>query len=113
MTREEFAERVTDGEQLVILDDMVLDVSKFKPNHPGGKFVLEFNVGRDVSKFFYGGYTLENSLGMAPHTHSNIARRIVNTLAIARLEDSAAVFNVKIDEKIPINSTCSTFVMKI
>jgi cytochrome b involved in lipid metabolism len=62
-----------------------LDVSKYKPNHPGGRFVLDFNVGRDISKFFYGGYTLESSSGLRPHTHTNTARRIVNTLIIARL----------------------------
>ena len=44
----------------MILDDLVLDVSKFMGEHPGGLFSLEHNVGRDVSKFFYGGYSLEN-----------------------------------------------------
>jgi cytochrome b involved in lipid metabolism len=29
-------------------------------NHPGGKFVVEANIGRDISKFFYGGYSMEN-----------------------------------------------------
>jgi cytochrome b involved in lipid metabolism len=31
-------------------------------NHPGGKFVIEHNIGRDVSKFFYGGYSLDGNL---------------------------------------------------
>ena len=30
-----------DGKKLVILDDLVLDVSLFAANHPGGRFVLE------------------------------------------------------------------------
>jgi cytochrome b involved in lipid metabolism len=72
-----------------VLDDLVLDISSFKLSHPGGKFVLEYNVGRDVSKFFYGGYTLETSSGLKPHTHSNMARYIANSLIIARLEEKA------------------------
>ena len=48
------------GEKLVILDDMVLDMSSYAMNHPGGNFSIEHNIGRDVSKFFYGGNSLEN-----------------------------------------------------
>jgi cytochrome b involved in lipid metabolism len=51
---------VSKGEKLVILDDMVLDMSSYAINHPGGNFTIEHNIGRDVSKFFYGGYSLEN-----------------------------------------------------
>jgi cytochrome b involved in lipid metabolism len=57
ITKMEFEQRVRGGEQLVTLDDLVLDVSSFKYNHPGGKFVVEYNIGRDISKFFYGGYS--------------------------------------------------------
>jgi cytochrome b involved in lipid metabolism len=39
---------------------MVLDVRKFRSEHPGGQFLIDFHIGRDVSKFFYGGYVLEN-----------------------------------------------------
>ena len=45
---------------MVILDDLVLNVEKFKCEHPGGRFLLEHSIGRDISKYFYGGYTLEN-----------------------------------------------------
>lgn len=85
MTREEFDERISEGDKLVILDDMVLNVERFRSDHPGGQFLIDFHIGRDVSKFFYGGYVLENQSGMAPHTHSNVARSIVNSLAIAKL----------------------------
>jgi cytochrome b involved in lipid metabolism len=64
---------------------LVLDISKFMPNHPGGKFSLEHNIGRDVSKFFYGGYALENENKMEAHTHSNTARKVVNSLIKYRL----------------------------
>jgi cytochrome b involved in lipid metabolism len=67
MSIEEFNRRVHGGEQLVLLDDYVLDVAKFKANHPGGRFVIDFNIGRDISKFFHGGYLLENGKGEVPH----------------------------------------------
>lgn len=33
---EDFDQRIDGGEELVILDDMVLNVAKFKSEHPGG-----------------------------------------------------------------------------
>jgi cytochrome b involved in lipid metabolism len=59
----EFNNRISKGEKLVILDDLVLNVCDYMAAHPGGKFALLQNVGRDVSKFFHGGYTLEPSSG--------------------------------------------------
>lgn len=67
---------------MVILDDMVLDVEKFMYDHPGGTFNINNNIGRDVSKFFHGGYSLENVKAVVHHTHSNNARSIVEKLAI-------------------------------
>ena len=95
----------------MVVDDLVLDISKFKLSHPGGKFVLEYNVGRDVSKFFYGGYILETSNGIKPHTHSNSARYIVNSLAIARLEEKAKSFAARIvsSSEVGKNTNCFTF----
>ena len=59
MTREQFEKSVFEGgEKYVILDDMVLDVKDFIFKHPGGRFVVQHNIGRDISKFFYGGYAL-------------------------------------------------------
>ena len=51
---------IQNGQKLVILDDLILDIADFMPEHPGGFFSLNHNIGRDVSKFFYGGYSLEN-----------------------------------------------------
>ena len=76
---------VKEGKKLVILDDMILNVSRFLENHPGGRFSLDHNVGRDISKFFYGGYSLENLKKVQSHAHSNDARRIVNKLIIGRI----------------------------
>ena len=59
-------------------------------NHPGGTFLLKNNVGRDISKFFYGGYSqdgnlIANGAALMVHRHSNLSRLQVNTIAIARL----------------------------
>jgi hypothetical protein len=79
MCVEEFAERVENGQQLVVLDDLVLDVSRYKRYHPGGQFTIQQCIGRDVSKFFYGGYSLENKNRTTySYNHSNIARLVVN-----------------------------------
>ena len=39
---------------------MVLDLQNYANFHPGGKFALEKNIGRDISKFFYGSYAMFN-----------------------------------------------------
>jgi cytochrome b involved in lipid metabolism len=54
----------------MILDDFVLNVDSYSQNHPGGALLIDWNIGRDISKFFYGGYAMENSW---PNTHSNSA----------------------------------------
>ena len=54
----------------MILDDLVLDVGKYMNHHPGGRYFMIQNVGRDISKFFYGAYRLENDSWGRPHTHS-------------------------------------------
>jgi hypothetical protein len=110
--RSDFKKRVAGGEQLVIVDDLVLDISKFKLSHPGGKFSLEYNIGRDVSKFFYGGYSLENGGGSSPHIHSNIARCIVNSLVIARLEEKAKTFAARIVKSVEVGHNTNCFTLR-
>ena len=89
MTVQEFEEEVAKGRKLVVLDELVLDVAPFISNHPGGRFVIEHNIGADISKFFFGGYSLEGNLGGQPvagYKHSNYARKIVNSLICAQLD---------------------------
>ena len=40
----------------MIFDNLVLDLNGYENIHPGGRFNLQHNIGRDISKFFYGGY---------------------------------------------------------
>ena len=60
-------------------------MGKFLDEHPGGKFSLEANIGRDISKYFHGGYSLENKQKVNPHTHSQDARRVVQKYVIGKL----------------------------
>ena len=74
--------------------------------------MIEHHIGMDVSKFFYGGYVLEHSSKQMPVLHSNIARKIVNKLIVARLNDRAHTFSATIIETSQVNKSTSTFVMR-
>ena len=56
--------------------------------------MLKHNIGRDISKFFYGGYSMEGNLNGNPepgHVHTNYARIIVNDLIIGNYEKHITV----------------------
>jgi cytochrome b involved in lipid metabolism len=38
------------------MNDLVIDVKNYYGSHPGGSFLMEKNVGRDIAKYFDGGY---------------------------------------------------------
>jgi hypothetical protein len=83
ITEKEFDARIENGEKLWILDELVLDVSQYVHQHPGGAFLLNHTVGRDISKFFYGGYALDGNNSdpkqrNTRNTHSNQARKVLN-----------------------------------
>ena len=65
-----------------------------------------------MSKFFYGGYVLENTSGMRPYAHSNVARKIVNSLIVARLNDFTECLEANVTTKHQVNSTTAAFTMR-
>ncbi len=67
-TPEEIDDAVYAGDSLVVCDNLVLRTNGYEKIHPGGKFTLTKNFGRDISKFYYNNYSLTK--GQAPHTHS-------------------------------------------
>ena len=98
-----------------------MDVKAFINSHPGGKFFLQHNVGKDVSKFFYGGYSMEGNLGKKPasgYAHSNYARKIANDLAIGKINvknDEAAlttVCRVNTKQTVKLSKTTSIFFLE-
>jgi hypothetical protein len=52
-------------------------------------------IGKDISKFFFGGYSLEGNFQTAQncHNHSSYARMIVNDIAIAIYEADIPIVN--------------------
>lgn len=90
ISEDEFEERVKQGEKLVILDDLVLTIDEYGWRHPGGSFVIDYCVGRDISKFFHGGYALSGNTTNPNDTvsriqHTNFSRWIASELAVGRL----------------------------
>ena len=82
-----FEKKIKAGEMLILLDDLVLDVSSYINSHPGGKVMFERNLGRDVAKYFYGGYSLAKNF--YPYTHSAAAIMVSKTLVKYRLVPTA------------------------
>ena len=92
MTIDEFKSYVFDHKkQLWIVDNCVLDNCLFPPIghydhfHPGGRFTLTKNFGRDISKFLYGGYKLVNTQQEELRNHSASAIMIASSMIIANL----------------------------
>ena len=86
-TASEIDTLVKEGKKLVVFDNLVLNLNGFENFHPGGKFNLVHNYGRDVSKFFFGGYNLVNSPKKQPHHHSQPALDIVKGLIVGVLQN--------------------------
>ena len=87
-------DEVAKGRKLVIFDNLVLELhEEYIHLHPGGKFNLVHNLGRDISKFFFGGYNLVNTPGVIkrPHHHSQAALDIVKTFVIGVIEGQEQV----------------------
>ena len=112
MAVSEFENLVKKGKKIAILDKYVVDFTQYEQFHPGGANFLKLNAGRDISKFFYGGYVMQSQLGMKPHTHSNIARKIVNDLIIAKLDFEVPTTNATILATYDVNKATKTFVFK-
>jgi len=97
-----------------------LDLSEFAENHPGGTWLINYTLGRDISKFFYGGYALDGNSanpksGNESHCHSNIARKIVNKYVIATLARDMPRMTAAMDHQstFDINSVTKSFVFKV
>lgn len=71
--------------------------------------------GKDISKYFHGGYNLEPTRNGWSNAHSNYARKIVKSLIVAKLVQGenktySALFKVK--EKTSVNDKTATFIME-
>ena len=95
----------------MILDNQVLDVALFPGQHPGGKFVFTKNYGRDISKFFYGGYKLVQIPTEISYTHSAVATIQAGQMAVGHIEGQhdCRPVSMRISERIKVNKNTSTF----
>ena len=61
VSMEEFKSLAALGKsQIVLLENNVIDLKEWEVFHPGGKFFLQKNIGRDITKYWYGGYQMIN-----------------------------------------------------
>ena len=67
--------------------------------------MIEKNRGKDISKFFHGGYNYEPMNGGWNSKHSNYARSIVNTLIVARLSQKRSDAYVTVNNQTKASSS--------
>ena len=111
MSIDEFQSQVKAGKKLVTIDNLVLDIGSYAQIHPGGKFALQQTVGRDISKFFYGGYHILSKGSQLPHIHSMKALAIAEAMVVAKIENQEDIGPVKarIVKKTKYNTETSAF----
>ena len=105
---------VEGGDSLVICDNLVLRTSGYERIHPGGKFTIVKNFGRDIAKFYYGNYALTNGKLTKPHTHSGQANAILESMIIGFIADQhdAKEIPTKIFAKHELTDNIATFTFK-
>ena len=81
MTMEEFNKRITKGDCLVIINNVVHDVKTFVHEHPGGSQTLLYYVGQDVTALFNG--------ANGAHKHTTKAVDYLNAMRMAHVKKTA------------------------
>jgi len=107
-----YEKQIRDGAVLCSLDDLILDVGGFMSRHPAGKFLIQNCIGRDMGKFFHGGYKMEdadNNVQIRPYRHSMAARKIIQELVIGRIETKAREAFCKVVKKVDIGIDTANF----
>jgi hypothetical protein len=69
----------------VFFKHFICDLSDF--NHPGGASVIESVIGEEISKYLYGGATIEDNPTQL-HIHSRYAIRHLESRTISRQDDT-------------------------
>jgi len=82
ISMDEFNKRITKGECLVIINNVVHDVKNFVHEHPGGRQTLLNYVGQDVTDLF-------NGTQARTHKHTNNAVNYLNAMRMAFIKKTA------------------------
>ena len=85
-TSTEIEDAVESGDSLIVCDNLVLRTGGYEKIHPGGKFVIRKNLGRDIAKFYYGNYALTSGPKTKIYTHSARANNILHSMIIGVIE---------------------------
>lgn len=93
-TWEEFHKKISEGQQWIIVDEKIYDISSFKKRHPGGKNVLISSIGMDVSESFSRSAAGRGTV-IAKHVHSRAAMNQLSKLVIGRTEKSTPALFTK------------------
>jgi len=78
MSEAELKQKVQQGVGLVIVDNLVHDVTNFVNQHPGGALLIKSAIGQDATARFNG------TTGV--YKHSNAARNLLSTFRVARYQ---------------------------
>jgi len=80
MTWKQIKAKIEHGESLLVIDKIVLDVTNFVHEHPGGRQTLLNWVGTDATNLF-------NGLDGSDHVHSKNARIFLQSMRVGHLMD--------------------------
>ncbi|KAJ3409447.1 hypothetical protein CcCBS67573_g01266 [Chytriomyces confervae] len=79
MTIDEVKQKVAETEiKLIVISNIVYDVTNFMDEHPGGKAFLKISIGKDATAAFNGGV----------YDHANAARNLMSSMRYATLVGS-------------------------
>ena len=71
MSPNEFRLMVQRGKKWALYNEFVVNVEPVLNVHPGGRFLIEKHIGREIGKYLYGSYAVEGNC--KPHVHSKFA----------------------------------------
>lgn len=92
-TKDDIKRRCLEGSSLVIVNDLVHDVAKFIPAHPGGEALIKSFIGKDATKAFYGGI----------YDHSNGAKNLLGTFRVGRVVSEEQLADIR-GETLPLQA---------
>jgi len=86
----------------VILGNSVYDLTNWI--HPGGNFIIQACVGREVGRYFYGGHALEGTK-IKPHKHSAITLSQIKSCYIGEIVNYESILVSKDTPKEVVSTT--------
>jgi hypothetical protein len=88
MTLSEVKRGLQAGRKWVLWRGLVVDVTTFIRSHPGGAWVIEHNIGDDISMWFAGQGTGDDN-GAQSHAHSARAKSLLLSMVIGAVRLSS------------------------